>query len=311
MKYRELGSTGIKVSEIGFGAWQLGDKSWGNMEKETAIELVHKAIEEGCNFFDTAPIYGDGQSEKLLGEALHGRRDKVVIVTKFGHNPFGESDFSASKIRSSVERSLKNLKTDYLDGVLLHNAESEILKGNGGHFGELEKLKQEGKIRAYGASLDTTEDFNLLMDNSKSQIAEILFHAFNQDLAKDFKKASDKGIGLIIKVPLDSGWLAGKYNASTVFKTGYRDRWSQEVKERRSALVDKLSFLKNDKRSMAQGALRFTLSFNEISTIIPGTRNIDQLKSNMSASDGQLSDIEINKVKDLWEKEINGNPLPW
>lgn len=311
MKYRTLGNTGIQVSEVGFGAWQLGDKAWGGLQGKEAHRLVHKAIDNGCTFFDTAPPYGAGESEVLLGEALEGRRQDVVLVSKFGHNPSGPSDFSVDAIRGSVERSLKTLKTDYLDGLLIHSAPSEILDGHQGHYDILETLKKEGKIRSYGASFDSSAELNTVLKHSNSQISEILFHALDQETSKAFDNAKNKGMGLIVKVPLDSGWLTGKYRADSVFTTGYRDRWSQDVKERRHKLIEELSFLKTEDQTMAQGALRFILSFPEIATIIPGVKTISQLVDNLGASDGRLPDEQVQYIKALWEEKLRDNPLPW
>jgi aryl-alcohol dehydrogenase-like predicted oxidoreductase len=311
MKYRELGKTGIKVSEVGFGAWQLGSSLWGGSTGKDAISLVHRAIDEGCTFFDTAPGYGEGQSEKLLGEALQGKRDRVAVVSKFGHNPDGSSDFSPGNIRRAVDRSLKALHCDYLDGVLLHNPEKKVLNGKDGHFEVLSELKKEGKIRAYGSSLDSSEELNLLMDNSDSEIAEVLFNVFNQETQQAFPRAKKEGLGLIVKVPLDSGWLSGKYNAQSVFTTGYRDRWTQDVKNRRSALVEKLDFLVRKDQTMAQAALRFILSFDQVSTVIPGAKKIDHLLGNLSASDDRLPQAVVQRLQQIWTEEIKKNPLPW
>lgn len=311
MKYRQLGKTGITVSEVGFGAWQLGDRIWGGLQDQDAIALVHKALDEGCNFFDTAPPYGEGRSEIILGKALAGKRDQVVLVTKFGHNPTGPSDFSAGKIRSSVERSLKAMQTDYIDGVLLHNPEQHILEGKEEHYEVLAQLKEEGKIRSYGASIDTSADLNRVMDQPGADIAEIYFHAIHQEVASAFPRAAERGMGLIVKVPLDSGWLSGKYNAQSTFTTGYRDRWTQEVKDRRSALVEQLRFLETDQQTMAQGALRFLLDYPGISTLIPGAKNETHLLNNLGASDGRLAQSEVAAIKALWDEQIKSNPLPW
>lgn len=311
MKYRKLGSTEIKVSEVGFGAWQLGAKLWGGSQGDEATRLVHRAIDGGCNFFDTAPNYGEGASEEILGKSLEGRRSKVVFVSKFGHNPDGPADFSVERLRFSVERSLKKLKTDYLDGVLLHNPNQNILAGNEGHYDVLEDLKKEGKIRSYGASVDSSDDLLTVMNNSESQIAEIYIHALHQEMVNGFDQAKAKNMGLIGKVPLDSGWLSGKYDENSIFTTGYRERWSEEIKKRRANYVKQLAFLITEDQTMAQGALRFLLAFEEISTIIPGAKNLNHLTNNLSASDGRLSDEHIGLIKKLWDEEIKTNPLPW
>lgn len=311
MKYRKLGKTGIDVSEVGFGCWQLGDKNWGGLDGKDAKKLVDKAIELGCNFFDTAPYYGEGRSEEILGDSLKGKRDKAVIVTKFGHNPQPPSDFSANKIRFSVERSLRKLKTDYIDSVLLHNPPEEILRGDGEHYEIFEALKKEGKIRSYGASIDTSNDLETLMKQPGAEVAEIYMHALHLEVTKAFSNAIKNDIGLIVKVPLDSGWLTGKYRADSIFNTGFRERWTDEVKQRRYDLVEKLRFLEKEDQTMAQGALRFLLDYGNISTLIPGAKNITQLTDNLNASNSRLSEKEVSIIKNLWENETSLNPLPW
>ncbi|MBT2703038.1 aldo/keto reductase [Bacillus sp. ISL-35] len=227
MNYRQLGSTGIKVSEVGFGAWQLGNaRDWEGMEDKQAIRLVHEALDHGCNFFDTAPNYGGGKSESLLGEALSGRRSAAVISSKFGHHPDKTLNFDSQNIRSSVEDSLRRLKTDYLDLLLLHNPPFEILTGVTDHFEVLETLKKEGKIRAYGASVDSGNEMEEIVQSTDSQVIEVMFNIFHQEPRSAFTMAAEKNVGLIVKVPLDSGWLSGKYDENSVF-TDIRSRWTR------------------------------------------------------------------------------------
>ncbi|WP_163192257.1 aldo/keto reductase [Clostridium thermarum] len=186
MKKRPYGATGKFVSEIGFGAWQLGNaKDWGTMSDEEAIKLVHAALDSGVNFFDTAPGYGLGKSEELLGRALKGRRDEVVINTKFGHHADGSSDFSADRIREAVEGSLQRLQTDYPDSILLHNPPFELLNGSAPQYEVLEQLKAEGKILAYGASVDSSREMLEVIDNSNSGIMEVMFNIFYQETAAE------------------------------------------------------------------------------------------------------------------------------
>ncbi|MDX8367279.1 aldo/keto reductase [Cytobacillus sp. IB215665] len=311
MNYRELGKTGMQVSEIGFGAWQLGNKQdWGEMSEEYAIQLIHEAISQGCNFFDTAPNYGLGKSEELLGKALEGKRDQVIINTKFGHHPNNVQDFDVSLLRQSLEASLKRLNTDYVDSILLHNPPFEFLNGNSPHYELLECLKEEGKIRAYGASVDSSRELFELLETTNSQVIEVMYNIFHQEPAKAFQLAKDKGAGLIIKVPLDSGWLSGKYNAHSTFE-GVRSRWSKEQIETRANLLTQLSFLTADGATMAQAALRFILARFEVSTVIPGCKNIEQLTENVSATEMALSDEDVKQIRHLWEKELENEPLPW
>src|SRR5262249_31420397 len=152
-------NTGIRVSEVGFGGWQLGnEREFVQMTNEEAVRLVHAALDRGCNLFDTAPNYGLGASERILGQALQGRRAEAVITSKFGPHVDGDTDFNASLLLESVEGSLKRLQTDYLDVLLLHNPPLEVLHGTTAHWEILRTLKQQGKVRAFGASLDWSKE---------------------------------------------------------------------------------------------------------------------------------------------------------
>ncbi|MBM7555698.1 aldo/keto reductase [Halanaerobacter jeridensis] len=311
MRKRELGGTGLAVSEIGFGTWQLGNKKdWKGASREEGIELVHQALDLGCNFFDTAPNYGSGNSEKIIGEALKDKREDVVISTKFGHFPDGSVDYDADLIRGSVENSLKELQTDYLDSLLLHNPPFEALNGDTDHFDILEELKEEGKIKAYGASVDTSEEILAVMNNSNAEVIEVMFNILYQEPRKVFAKAKEEGVGLIIKVPLDSGWLTGKYDKDSEFG-GIRSRWSQDVIERRAELVDKVRDIKDDDVAMVDEALRYILSYPGVSTVIPGIRNEKQLKQNLTANDEQLSDKKREQYEEFYDNNLAGDELPW
>ncbi|WP_226582114.1 aldo/keto reductase [Halobacillus litoralis] len=311
MKKRDLGNTGIQVSEIGFGAWQLGnEKDWGKMRDEEAIELVNKAVESGCDFFDTAPNYGSGKSEELIGQALKDKRDQVVISSKCGHHPNDEQDFDPERLMVSVEDSLRRLQTDYLDSLLLHNPPFESLNSNSPQFEVLEKLKQQGKVRAYGASVDTGKEMNELLHKTDSQIIEVMFNIFHQEPADAIQSAQKHGVGVIAKVPLDSGWLTGKYDATSRFG-GIRSRWSVEEIERRGELVKQVQRIIGNDQSMVQAALQYILSYTGVSTVIPGARDIEQFKHNLSASEGDLSLETKGELEDLWEAEIKDSNLAW
>jgi aryl-alcohol dehydrogenase-like predicted oxidoreductase len=311
MNYRQLGCTGMKVSEIGFGAWQLGNaKDWGNMSNKQAVRLVHEALDQGCNFFDTAPNYGGGMSESILGEALNGRRTDVVINTKFGHHPDHTVDFDPKKIRSSVEGSLRRLKTDYLDTILLHNPPFECLTRNAEHFMELEALKSEGKIRAFGASIDSAREMEALLDFTDSEVVEVMFNIFHQEPRQAFKKAAERNVGVIVKVPLDSGWLSGKYEKTSVF-TDIRSRWDSNQLKKRAELLPAVKEALEPGESMVQLALRYILHYQEVSTVIPGAKNRKQLIENISATSSNISSEKVKKLEMMWEKELQTNPLGW
>ena len=307
---RKLGKTGKEVSEVGFGAWQLGNTRENGSTGKDAVDLVHKAVELGCNFFDTAPNYAGGNSEKILGKALKDKRRDVIINSKFGHSPDDVIDFDSSLIRDSIEGSLKRLQTDYLDSVLLHNPPFKILEGETDHFDILAELKAEGKIRAYGASVDTSKEIFALLNNSDVEVIEIMFNIFHQDPRKAFSAANKKGVGLIVKVPLDSGWLTGKYDASSNF-TGIRERWSDSEIKRRAELVEDVRKIKAEDTSMIHEALSFILSYPEISTVIPGVRNQKQLSHNLAARGLRMDETKLKQYEKLYNDKIKDNPLNW
>ncbi|MBA2174809.1 aldo/keto reductase [Halobacillus locisalis] len=311
MRKRDLGNTGIQVSEVGFGAWQLGnEKDWGEMTDEKALHLVGEAMDSGCNFFDTAPNYGDGKSEEILGKALEGKRDQVIISSKCGHHPNGEQNFEPDRLMKSVEESLRRLNTDYLDSLLLHNPPFSSLHGNSPQFQMLEKLKQQGKIRAYGASVDTGKEMYELLNHTNSQIIEVMFNVFHQEPAEAIQEAHNQGVGVITKVPLDSGWLTGKYDAHSRF-TGIRSRWSADQIERRGKLVEQVSHIVGNDTSMVKVALQFILSYQGVSTVIPGAKDSQQLKQNITASEDMLSLKVKEQLEDLFIKEVEEFELGW
>jgi aryl-alcohol dehydrogenase-like predicted oxidoreductase len=311
MKLRSYGNTGKSVSEIGFGAWQLGNGyDWEAMEDAAAINLVHEALDRGINFFDTAPGYGRGNSETLLGRALAHKRGEAVINTKFGHWADGTTDYSANRIKQSVEQSLMRLNTDYLDSVLIHNPPFDDLDGKHGHFEALEALRQEGKILSYGASVDSSKEMLELIEKTDIGAIEVMFNVFYQETAAAFKQAAKKNIALIIKIPLDSGWLSGKYNRESTFD-GVRKRWSPEVIRKRGELVEKIKFITDAETTMTMAALRFILAYPEVTTVIPGVRNIAQLIENAAASDREMPEEHVSKLRALWDREIKHLNLGW
>lgn len=312
MKMRTLGSTGLRVSEVGLGAWQLGNRAWGMRDDAEALGIVREALERGCNFFDTAPGYAHGRSEELLGEALAPVRDRVVLCTKFGvHDADGNKSFDPAQLRPQLEASLRRLSTDYVDVLLLHNPPAEIMDGNRApHYELLARLRDEGKLRAYGVSLDSARDLELVARTTGSGAVEVLYNAFHQEPASAFKRAREAGVGLVVKVPLDSGWLAGRYRSNSRFDD-LRRRWPEAVIERRGELVEQLARLLPDGLPMALAALRFVLAEDAVSTVIPGAKSIEQLCENLSAADEPLPDETLAALRRLWAARIADDPLPW
>jgi len=312
MEQRILGKSGIAVGVIGFGAWQLNNELWDGPDERTSIRLVQTALAAGCNFFDVAPGYGDGAGETLLGQALRGRRHESVICTKFGHGSQDGEDFSIAGLRASLEGSLRRLQTDYVDVLLLHNPPPALLDGSEAAdlYAQLEELQRSGRLRAFGASIDFARDLRRLAETTHSQAAEVLFNAFLQDTRLAFRTARDSGLGLIAKVPLDSGWLSGKYNQQSRFD-GIRDRWTKADITRRAALVEKLRELLPEGLPLAQAALRFILSHEEITTVIPGVKSANQLEANLATAAEPLPAESVTAIHQLWEDEIADCPLPW
>lgn len=312
MDYRLFGNTGLRVSAVGFGAWQLNNPLWGGPDEAGSIRLVQAALAGGCNFFDTAPGYGAGASEQLLGQALRGRRQEVVICTKFGHANPHQADFSVAGLRSSLEASLRRLQTDHVDLLLLHSPPGDLLDGARAAdiYGELAELQRAGKLRFFGASVDTGRDLRSLVMTTASHAAEVLFNAFHQEPRRAFGEAASRGVGLVAKVPLDSGWLSGKYDELSRFD-GIRERWSPAVVARRAALVRKLRVLLPPGLPLAQAALGFVLAHREIATVIPGAKTRDQLAANLAAAATPLPPATVAALRALWEKDIADDPLPW
>jgi len=311
MRLRPFGNTGMQVSEIGLGAWQLANPDWGVNDTGEALRIVQRSLEAGCNFFDTAPGYNHGHSEELLGQALKSVRKDVIICTKYGYNADQTEDFGTSNIRPSLEGSLRRLQTDYVDILLVHNPPRELMDGRkASQYAELEKLKGEGKLRQYGVSVDWQVELEMVVDTTSSHAIEVMYNVFYQGPGGAFQKAQERGVGLIIKVPLDSGWLSGKYRHNASF-TDIRSRWPREVLERRSALSEQFAALVPPGKSLAHSALQYILAQPQVSTIIPGAKSVEQALDNFAAAEDQLSPDVVQSIYTFWEGELKDNPLPW
>jgi aryl-alcohol dehydrogenase-like predicted oxidoreductase len=313
MRYNHYTSKSPKISEIGFGAWQLGNPiAWSSMTDHDAINLVHEALDMGVNFFDTAPNYGKGASERLLGEALKNiNRSKIAINTKFGHTHAGETNYSADYIRESLEGSLKRLKTDYVDSILIHSPEKRYIDGSHNeHYEVLEQLKKEGKILAYGASLENSAEMISYMTHTEGQVIEAFFNILHQDARHAFEMAREKGVVVIAKIPLDSGWLSGKYTADSTFD-GVRSRWSQADITTRARVVDQIKDIPIEGQSLSQVAIAYCLSYEAVATVIPGNKNLEQLDLNVRSADYPMSEKTVSRLEQFYDHQIKGMHLPW
>ena len=313
MKYNRFIKGSALVSEIGLGAWQLGNNSgWQRMSEKEALELVEKSLEYGINFFDTAPNYGHGTGEYRLGKALKAvDRGKIVINTKFGHTDSGSTNYNSDYIRESLEGSLKRLQVDYVDSLIIHNPPIAYLDGNkNDHYEILERLIEEGKIKAYGASLDTYEDMKLFMNTTNAKVIEAFFNILHQDTSRAFSMAIEKEVGIIAKIPLDSGWLSGKYNAESTFND-IRNRWSKRDIQTRAQLVNSVKEIIQAKDNLAQKAISFCLAYDAVSTVIPGNVNIAQLTSNVESINNPISSELVKKLEYFYLNEVKQLNLPW
>lgn len=313
MRYNQLISQSPFVSEIGLGAWQLGEHTgWKRLSEKEAIDLVHKSIDLGVNFFDTAPNYGFGTSELRLGKALKEiDRSHIVINTKFGHTDLGQTNYNSNYIRESLEGSLKRLQLDYVDSLIIHSPPFQYLDGNkNDHYEILERLKEEGKIKAYGASLDTYQEMKLFMETTACEVIEAFFNVLHQDASNAFELAKEKEVGIIVKIPLDSGWLTGKYNEDSSFND-IRKRWSNMDIKTRAGLIDRLNTIKDNDMDLAQTAISFCLAYDAVATVIPGNTSIAQLTSNLESITKPIPYKLVEKFEKFYHEEVKELNLPW
>lgn len=309
MKYNKPNKVDFNISEISFGAWQLGNHyDFGEMNDDQALSLVKKAYKEGITLFDTAPNYGRGNSERLLGKALKDVRDKVFINSKFGHDPHGLTGFDIDRLEPSIMESISRLQTTYLDSLILHNPGKEMLIESHPIFNELKRLKKAGLIHYYGVSIDTAEELEIVLQKNHVDVIELMFNVIHQSPKIWFDEVKKQGILLMIKVPLDSGWLAGKYTKDTVFK-GIKARWTKDVIQTRLDIVEKIKSIVGD--DIVHASLRFILNFDAVTCVIPGTRNKKQLLSNIQTSEFVLSKEKQKYLEALYSEDISGLNTPW
>jgi aryl-alcohol dehydrogenase-like predicted oxidoreductase len=313
MHYRDLGTTGIKVSEIGFGAWAIGGAmeaagvplGWGATSDEESLAAIRRARDLGVNFFDTADIYGYGRSESLLGIVLSRNRQDVVLATKVGNvrGPGGEhgKDFSRRHINYAVNGSLKRLRTDFIDLYQIHNPSLDDL-GREEIQEAMERLQETGKIRFWGVSISTPEEGIEIVRHGWGYALQVLYNVLNQAPADAlFPLAAEKGYGIIARVPLASGLLTGKFRADSTFPQNdirqnfLTPRRLQEVMQR----VDEVkAIMGGEARSLAEGSLRFVLTHPAVSCAIPGARNVRQVEANVAASGGSLPTSVVARLQE-------------
>lgn len=299
MKTNTLGSTGLQVSELGFGAFAIGGhrtgNSYGPTDDRTSIAAIQVALDLGYTFFDTANVYGNGHSEEVLGRALRlsGCVHEVVLASKVGGR-FSTSDsddtYAPAYITQQLEASLRRLRRDYLDLYQLHNPPQHVV-ARGQVFEVLERLQSAGKIRHYGVSIHTPADGNACLQDGRAQTLQLVYNLFSlleQDEPLDqlFAPAAARGVGLIAREPLAAGFLSGRHGLHTVYGPGdNRGRWSAQRRRTLLALVDALRGLQRPGITLAQVALRFVLDEPAISTTIVGIKTPEQALANARATD--------------------------
>jgi aryl-alcohol dehydrogenase-like predicted oxidoreductase len=321
MKYRELGRTGWKISEIGFGAWAIGG-DWGKVDDKESLAALNRAIDLGVNFIDTADVYGDGRSEKLVAEVLKGRSEKVHVATKAGRrlDPHTADGYNEINLRKFVERSLKNLRTDCLDLVQLHCPPTEVYY-RPEVFEALDKLMGEGKIRYYGVSVEKVEEALKAIEFPNVQTVQIIFNIFRQRPAElFFEQAKRRGVGILARVPLASGLLTGKLRRDTEFEPRDHRAYNRHGEEfdrgetfsgvdYETALkaVEEVRPMVPEGLTMAQFALRWILMFDAVSTCIPGAKSPRQAEENAQASECEALPPEtLEALRGVYDRRIRG-----
>jgi aryl-alcohol dehydrogenase-like predicted oxidoreductase len=316
MHYRVLGKTGIRVSEIGFGAWAIGGASetagvqwgWGEVSEADAIAAVRRARELGVNFFDTANVYGKGRSEQLLGKALSGDWSNVYVASKVGNverNGLSRKDWSREHIVASCEAGLARLNKDVIDLYQLHNPDEQTIR-HGDWPETMELLRKQGKIRWYGVSVFSPEEALAVLERGQGHTIQLVYNALRQEMAEEvFPMALKKNFGIIARVPLYYGILTGKFAADTIFPANDHRSHTLPPDTLRQlvARAEQLKSFSGD-APPAQWALRFAISHHAVSTIIPGARNARQVEQNCAASDGLgLPKQQILAARQMWQED--------
>jgi aryl-alcohol dehydrogenase-like predicted oxidoreductase len=310
MQYRPLGRTGWKVSAVSFGAWAIG-ADWGNVNDKDSLAALNKAIDLGVNFIDTADVYGDGRSERLIAKLRSDRREQIFIATKAGRrlNPHTADGYNRRNLTRFVERSLKNLKTEALDLVQLHCPPTEVYY-RPEVFGVLDDLVQQGKLRNYGVSVEKVEEALKAIEYPNVKTVQIIFNIFRQRPAElFFEQARKRKIGILARVPLASGLLTGKMKSSTKFASNDHRQYNRhgESFDRGETFsgVDYRTGLVPHQMSLTQFALRWILMFDAVTCAIPGAKTPAQAEENIRAADlPKLSRWTMSDVRQIYDKHI-------
>jgi len=320
MQYRQLGRTGYNVSAISFGAWAIGG-SWGDVDDGESYAALNKAVDLGVNFFDTADVYGDGRSERLLAELRRERSEEILIATKAGRrlDPHLAEGYNRANLTAFVERSLKNLQTEALDLLQLHCPPSEVYY-TPEVFSVLDDLVAQGKVRHYGVSVEKVEEGLKAIEYPGVETVQIIFNIFRQRPAElFFNQCQVKNVGILARVPLASGLLTGKMTPKTKFAEDDHRNFNREGEafdrgetfagvdfETGLKAVDELRPLVPAGASMVQLALRWILMFDAVTCAIPGAKRTSQVEQNLQSADlPPLSQETMQAIRAIYDQYIH------
>lgn len=320
MQYRRFGDTGKSVSEIGFGAWAIG-ASWGDVDDTQSIAALHASLDSGVNFVDTADVYGDGHSERLIARVVKERGGQAPFVaTKVGRRLPKQivEGYTEVNLRSWIDRSRSNLQMDTLDLVQLHCPPTALYQSSA-VFDILDALKAEGKLLNYGVSVERIDEALKAITHSGVVSVQIIFNIFRQRVADDFlNHAKLRNVAVIARVPMASGLLTGKMKSDTKFeKTDHRnfnrngeafdvgETFSGVPYEVALAAVERIRPLVGNSTTMAQFALRWILMFDAITVAIPGAKTVEQARSNAKASEtAALTEDTMAALRAIYNEDI-------
>ena len=319
MIYRELGRTGWRVSAVSFGAWAIGS-AWGPVDAGDSLRALHRAVDLGVNFFDTADVYGDGLSERLVAQLKKERSEEIIVATKAGRrlNPHVADGYNPMNLTAFVERSLQNLNTEALDLLQLHCPPTPVYY-RPQVFEALDKLVEQGKIRYYGVSVERVEEALKAMEYPGVQTVQIIFNIFRQRPADlFFAEAWRRQVGILARLPLSSGMLTGKFSSQSQFSPEDHRAYNRHGEqfdrgetfsgvdyETGLAAVEELRRVVPPGMSLTQFALRWILMFDAVTCAIPGAKRPEQVEENVKAADlPALSEGTMNTITDLYVGKI-------
>jgi aryl-alcohol dehydrogenase-like predicted oxidoreductase len=326
MKYRTLGKSGIKVSEIGFGAWTIGLNWWGKkVDDDEAIRMLKRAYDLGINFFETADIYGNGKSEKIIAQVFKDMRNDVVYSSKWGYDMYGAKQIGHNELpqkhnqeflQFAIRHSLDRLQTDYIDVYSLHNPKMDAIK-NDELFASIDYMVKKGTIKSHGVALGPAigwKDEGLeAIEKRNITCLQTVYNILEQDPTRDFMQAAERhNVGIMVRVPDASGLLTGKVNADTKFdKNDHRSFRKQDFIIEAMQKIENMRPLASSKGwSITELAIKFILSHNQISVILPTMVSIEEIELFASLSDGRyLNSTEIAKMEEMYEKNFYVKPV--